>query len=313
MNKSKLTGLVAATHTAFNTDGTLNLSAVESQAGHLLRNNIETVFIAGSTGECHSLTLRERQQLTQRWVEVARGTSLKVVVHVGSNCLGDARALAAQAGGLEVTAISALAPSYFKPRTLAALVEWCAIIAESAPGTPFYYYDIPVMTGVQFSMPEFLDQAADRIPTLAGIKFTNYDLMSYQLCLHADGGGHAILWGADEALLAALALGGDGAIGTSYNFAAPAYHRLLAAFNSGHLEAAAREQYRVVQILRVLSRYGLLAGTKAVMKMLGVNVGPTRPPIGYPSPDQEAILRTDLEQLSYFDWLSADVPARLPR
>ena len=290
-------------HTPFRPDWTLNLAAIETQAEHLLRNNIDTVFIAGSTGECHSLTVQERHQLTQRWVEVARNTPLKVVVHVGSNSLFDAQQLAAHADGLEVTAISALAPSYFKPRTLGTLVEWCAAIAASAPSTPFYYYDIPDMTGVRFPTVDFLNQAADRIPTLAGIKYSSHDLMNYQLCLHADGGCNDVLWGADEALLAALALGGQGAIGTSYNFAAPLFQRLLAAFKNGDLDTAAREQFRAVQILQVLARYGLLPATKTLMKLLGVNVGPARPPFGNPSAEQETVLRRELEQLGYFDWL----------
>jgi N-acetylneuraminate lyase len=140
MKKPKLTGLVAATHTPFKTDGSLQLAAVEAQAVHLLRNNIYTAFIAGSTGECHSLTLTERLQLTQRWVEVSRGALLDVAVHVGSNCLADAQTLARQAVELGVMAIAALAPCYFKPRSLAGLlVEWCAVIAASAPQTPFYF------------------------------------------------------------------------------------------------------------------------------------------------------------------------------
>jgi N-acetylneuraminate lyase len=64
-------------------------------------------------------------------------------------------------------------------------------------------------------MPEFLAQARDRIPTLAGIKFTNSDLMAYQLCLHADGGRFDVPYGTDEWLLAALALGAQGAVGSS--------------------------------------------------------------------------------------------------
>lgn len=308
MNKLKLTGLVAATHTPFRADGSLNLAAVESQAGHLLHHGIHTVFIAGSTGENHSLALQERLDLTTRWTEVARGTPLRVVVHVGSNCLGDARALAAQAGGLGVGAISALAPSYFKPRTLAALIEWCAAIAAAAPDTPFYYYDIPTVTGVHFPMPEFLTQAADRIPTLAGIKFTNYDLMNYQLCLHVDEGAFDIPWGADEAFLGALSLGASGAIGTTYNFAAPLFHRLLSHFRDGNLEAARQEQFRAVQLIQLFAHYGILAATKAVMNMLGVDVGPTRLPHANPTNEQIARLRGELEQLGYFDWIAADKP-----
>src|SRR6188474_1653263 len=116
--KHPLHGLVAATHTPFHADGALNLAAVEKQAAHLLNDGVVNVFIGGTTGESSSLTLEERHALAQRWCEVTRGTALRVIVHVGSNCLTDARALAAQAQQLGAVAIAALAPSYFKPHTL---------------------------------------------------------------------------------------------------------------------------------------------------------------------------------------------------
>ena len=100
-----------------------------------------------------------------------------------------------------------------------------------APGVPFYFYDIPSMTGVRFSMPDFLDVAVTRIPTLAGLKFSNPDLMSFQRCLHSQGGRFDVPFGMDEFLLAALAVGGIGGVGSSYNFAAPIYRRMIAAFN----------------------------------------------------------------------------------
>ena len=56
---TKLHGLVAATHTPFDAAGELNLAAVETQAEHLLRTGVATVFIGGSTGESHSLTIAE--------------------------------------------------------------------------------------------------------------------------------------------------------------------------------------------------------------------------------------------------------------
>jgi N-acetylneuraminate lyase len=93
----RLHGLVAATHTPFHADGRLNLDAVEQQAAHLQRNGVDTVFIGGSTGESHSLSVAERLALAERWSGVVRGSALRLVVHVGSNCLADARALAAQA------------------------------------------------------------------------------------------------------------------------------------------------------------------------------------------------------------------------
>src|SRR5690554_2125802 len=165
----RLHGLVAATHTPFTAEGALNLDAVEKQAAHLLHYGVNMVFIGGSTGESHSLSVEERLALAKRWSQVARGTALRVIVHVGSNCLTDARTLAAQAQTVGAVAVAALAPSYFKPKTLDALIACCAEIASAASTLPFYFYDIPVLTGVQFSMPEFLAAAPERVPTLAGI------------------------------------------------------------------------------------------------------------------------------------------------
>src|SRR5574341_707645 len=134
-----LHGLVVAAHSPFHDDGSLNFGAVEKQAAHFLKHNVATIFICGTTGECHSLSLEERRALATRWFDVARGTALKIVVHVGSNCLADARALAAQAEALGAVSISALAPSYFKPRSLDSLIACCADIASAAPETPFYF------------------------------------------------------------------------------------------------------------------------------------------------------------------------------
>jgi len=303
MNPKKLLGLVAAAHTPFKADGALNLAIVEQQAAHLLKNKVATVFIGGSTGESHSLTMEERRQLAERWCAVTRGTPLAVVIHIGSNCLADARGLAAQAQQLGAQAIAMLSPSYFKPRDLAALIACCADVAAAAPATPFYFYDIPSLTGTSFSMPDFLAQAPARIPTLAGLKYTNSNLMDYQLCLHAADGRFDIPYGCDEWMMAACVLGAKGAVGSSYNFAAPIYQRLLAALAAGDLATAQAEQFRSVQIIRLLANLGYMGASKAVMTMLGVDVGPARLPNTTPTAEQVQQLRSALEQLGFFDWV----------
>jgi N-acetylneuraminate lyase len=299
----RLHGLVAATHTPFHADGSLNLAIVEKQATHLLVNQVTAAFIGGTTGESHSLGLDERRALAQRWMEVIHGTALKVVIHVGSNCLGDAAALARQARELGASAISALAPSYFKPRSVDVLVDCCAQIAGAAADVPFYFYDIPSLTGVNLSMPEFLEKAKLRIPNLAGLKFTNPDLMAYQLCLRADDEAFDVPWGTDEALLGALAVGARGGVGSSYNFAAPVYNRLLAAFAKRDLSAAREEQGRSVRLIQTLAKYGYMGAAKSVMTMLGMDVGPARLPNVNLTAVELAALRGELESLGFFDWL----------
>ncbi len=303
MTPTKLTGLIAATHTPFTVDGSLNLPIVEKQAEHLLRQGITTAFIGGSTGESQSLSVAERHALAERWFAVAKGTPLKVVVHVGGNCLPDCRALAAQADKLGATAIAALAPCYFKPRSVAALIDWCAAIATAAPGTPFYYYDIPILTGVSLPMSEFLEKAGAKVPTLAGLKFTSNDLMAYQQCRRAAAGRYDIAFGFDEMLLAALALGAQGAVGSSYNFAARIYQRIIDAFQRGDLSAAREEQWKSVRMIQTLANVGYMGAAKAVMGMLGVDVGPARAPNANPDPAAVIALRRELEQLGFFDWI----------
>jgi N-acetylneuraminate lyase len=299
----KMHGLVVAAHTPFTADGTLNLAAVEKQAAHFMKHKLEIAFIGGSTGESQSLSLDERLQLATRWFEVVRGSPLKVVVHVGSNSLPEACALARQAEKLGAAAVAAFAPCYFKPRSVEVLSAFCAEIAAAAPATPFYYYDIPCMTGVSLPMHEFLAVAGPRIPNLAGIKYTNSDLGSYQQCLHAEGGRYDVPYGTDEWILAALALGAQGAVGSTYNFAAPLYQRLIAAFQKGDLAGAQREQLRSVQLVRLLNVYGYMGSAKALMAMLDVEVGPARLPNVALTAEQAKDLQARLEQLGFFDWI----------
>jgi len=305
MTTQRIKGLVAATHTPFHADGSLNLAIVEKQAEHLQITGVRHAFIGGTTGESSSLTLEERRALALRWFEVTKGADLSVIVHVGSNCLADARNLAAQAQGLQAVAVSALAPSYFKPGSVTTLVETMAQIASGAPEVPFYYYEIPTMTGLTLSPSEFLAQAADRIPNLTGIKFTSSNLMEYQLCRASHEGRFDIPFGFDEMMLGALVLGANGTVGSSFNFAAPIYNRLIAAFQRGDLIAAREEQMHSVRTIQKLAARGYMGAAKAVMKMLGVDVGPARLPCENLNEVQTHALRSELEQMGFFEWVKS--------
>jgi N-acetylneuraminate lyase len=116
-------------------------------------------------------------------------------------------------------------------------------------------------------------------------------------------GAFDLPFGFDECLLAALALGATGAVGSSFNLAAPVYQRLLKCFGAGDLPGARREQMRGVQLVHVLGRFGYMGAAKAVMRRLGVDVGPARLPNTNPSADETAALMKALEGLGFFDWI----------
>ncbi len=295
MSHTPFAGLVPAVLTPFTPNGDLSLSGVEPLARKLVADGVCAVFAGGTTGEFASLTTDERIALAARWSDVLKGTAVRLVVHVGANSLHDARALAAHAQGLGAAAIAAVAPSYFKPKSLDVLIEWCAQLASAAPGTPFYFYDIPVLTGVALPMVEFLERAPARVPTLAGVKFTNPDLMTLQRLLRA--GGFDVLYGMDEQLLAALVLGANGAVGSGYNFAAPLYNRLIAAVRANDLATARDLQYRGVQLVEVLARYGYLSAAKELLRSKGIDLGPVRLPNTDLTADARAALRRELGAL----------------
>jgi N-acetylneuraminate lyase len=302
MNARPLHELVPATHSPFHADGSLAPEVVATQAAFLAANGIRTVFITGTTGECQSMTVAERVALFEAWAAAGPAHGVAVIAHVGCQALDAARALARHAEALGLAAISALAPSYYKPRTLDDLIAWCAAIAAEAPRLPFYFYEIPSMTGVAFPIERFLADAPARIPTLAGVKFTNSDLVSYRRCLDVADGRFDLPWGMDEALLAALATGARGGVGSTYNFAPALYLQLRAAFERGDLATARRLQSLSIATVDALAATGYMGTSKAVMARLGVPVGPARAPLGNPSVGEVDAAMTRLAALGFAEW-----------
>jgi N-acetylneuraminate lyase len=295
-------GLCPATHTPFTSEGALNLDAVEVQAGYLLARGIDRVFIGGTTGESVSLSLAERMALGDRWAEVARTSVLRVAVHVGAHCLADAAALAAQAQKNEAAAVSMIAPSYFKPRNIEDLVACCAQVAAAAPNVPFYYYDIPSLTGIHFAVDEFLHLAAKRIPNLSGVKYSNPDLGTYLLGRRVEAGRFDIPWGIDEYFLSALVMGAKGGVGSTYNFAPGPVQRILRAFPEGDLAACQMEQARQMQLVRIVAKRGYMGCAKALMNHLGVPVGPARLPNANPNTAEFEAMVGELDAIGFFSW-----------
>jgi N-acetylneuraminate lyase len=289
-------GLIAAAHTPFLPDGSLNLAVIDEQARLLIETGVSAVFLCGTTGESHSLTLAERRLVAERWLEVEAGR-LPIIVHVGHNCRADAVELAAHARQHSAAAIAAMAPSYYRPESVNDLIDFLKPIAAAAPDLPFYFYDIPDATGVRLPMSDLLVHGRDRIPTLAGIKYTSPDLMMFQACVQLEDGEFDLLFGNDELLLAGLALGTRGAVGSTYNYAAPVYRRVIEAFSAGDLNTARSEQHRAVQLVQVLCEFGVLRTGKAIMAMLGVDCGPPRAPLRPLSEQEREVVFQKLRDL----------------
>jgi len=298
--QKRLDGLVAAVFTPMQADGSLNLAQVGPMVDYLISHGVNAIFACGSTGEGPLLTVAERRDTAAAYVEAA-ARRLPVIVHVGHSSPAEARGLAAHAQQIGADAVSAVAPWYFKPASVEALIACLAEITAGAPELPFYYYHIPSLTGVGLDVVELLRCGGDRLPTMVGVKYTAPTVDELQALLEFDGGRYDVLFGRDEMLLSALSVGVRGAIGSTYNFAALLYRRLIDAFDREDLREARACQSRAVAMIRLLLRHGGLPAFKAIMKWLGLDCGPVRPPLLPPDVEDLAQIKRGLDALGCFE------------
>jgi N-acetylneuraminate lyase len=302
---SRIRGLIAAPFTPMDKDGKLDLSVIPVYYRMLKANGVSGAFVCGSTGEGASLTMQEKMELVDAWQGCASiDPDFKVIVLVGGNSLAECGVMAAFSEKRKADAISFTAPSYFKPQTVDMLAACCADVAAHAPSTPFYYYHIPALTGVTFPMYSLLEQVNGHIPNFRGIKYTHEDFMDFLSCLHAEAGMFDILWGRDETFLASLACGATGAVGSTFNYAAPLYLRLWEAFERNELDAARTYQQQSIDMISLLGKYGGMGVGKAFMKAIGLDCGQFRKPVANPGDAAYRSFETDLQAIGFYDFCS---------
>lgn len=301
--RERLKGLIAAAYTPLRADESVDRQRVPIFVDWLLANGVAGLYVCGSTGEGMSLTSAERREVAESFV-AAVDDRVPVIVQVGHNSLAEARELAAHAQTIGASAISATSPSYYPMRGVDELIESMAFVASGAPETAFYYYHIPILTRIDVDMLGFLQRAVDRIPTLAGLKDTGHALHHFQRCLEWEDSRVDVVWGQDETLLGALAVGARAGIGSTYNIAAPLYNRLIAAFERGDLVVARREQARAVEMVQAIARYPFHAAMKEVLRMLEMPCGPCRLPQARLADHEIEALRASLDSIGFFEWRS---------
>lgn len=294
-----VSGLIAAVFTPMKEGGAVDLTAVPRVFEHVLGQGARGLFVCGSTGEAPSLTADERRAVAEAYVGArdATGASAPVVVHVGHNSLEEATALAAHAEQIGADAIGLVPPSYFPPPDLDGLVACLRRVSEAAPHTPLFYYHIPRLSRVGTRMADLLERAADELPLLAGIKFSSFEFDDLLRCVHFDGGRYRILFGSDEMLLAGLAMGAAGAVGSTYNFMARRYRAVIDAYEAGDMEAAQRHQLGATRRVHAILEEGGGNAIKAAMGILGTDCGPPRLPLSPLGVDAKARLREALARL----------------
>lgn len=300
----KYNGLVAAPFTPLDNDAGLNTSLIPEYYKFLEKNGISGAFINGTTGEGVSLTQKEKQLSAERWAACLKnGGRMRIINLVGGTCYEECIENAIFSKECGLSAIAVLAPFFFKPDE-GNLAEFITRIGESVTGMPVYYYHIPSNTGVSMPMIGLLKRVSRMLPDFAGIKYSHYDIMDYMSCLRHENSRYDMLWGSEECLLAALAVGAKGFVGSTFNYAAPVYKALEKAFEEGRLEEARDLQNIAMNIVSLLGKYGGIATGKAFMRYLGMDCGRFRLPVKNLTEDMFSEFVKDLRGLSIDNLLS---------
>ena len=305
MRTQHLTGLIAAPFTPMHKDGSLNTAIIPQYYEMLKANDVTGAFICGSTGEGVSMTATEKKAVAEAWAAATKGdTDFKVMMFLGGTSIADCKELALHAKQIGLYAISFTSPFYFKPANVDMLAKACIEVAAIVPDMPFYYYHIPVLTGVDFAMYDLLQAIDGKAPNFAGIKYTHEDFMDFLSCMNFKNGTDDMLWGRDENMLPALALGTKGAVGSTFNYAPSLYYDMIAAFNKNDLKTANALQQKSIDMIRLLGKYGGIATGKAYMKLIGVDCGEFRLPVKNMTAEQFESFKKDTEQLNFISFSS---------
>lgn len=268
----RFSGYYAALLTPFSKDD----SIAEDALGRLVRRNLECgltgLYVGGSTGESFLQSPEERARVLAVVAEAGGGDGT-LVAHVGDTNPAVSFRLAREAERLGYDAVSAVPPFYYG-YSGQELREHYRRLA-GATELPFLIYNFPALSGVRFSADELADIL--ELPNVVGVKNTCADFHGFER-LRRRCPDKTLLHGFDETLLAGLALGADGAIGSTYNVQGKTALALGAAASAGETGRAQTLQYEMNALIDVLLAHGVLRSLKYMLTALDLPMGDCRPP-----------------------------------
>ena len=268
----KYKGIFPALLTPFHQNGEINFESLKLLVERLLSQGVSGFYVDGSTGEAFLLSMEERKAVIRAAAEYnqRRGT---LIAQIGCIATKDAIALAQYAEACGYNAVSSVAPFYYKFSYEEIKKYYYDIV--NAVNIPMVIYNIPAFSGVNLTVAQMGEFLSD--PRFIGVKHTSSDYFAMRQFKTAYP-DKIMFNGFDETFLAGLSMGAESAIGSTYNFMAQTFIRILALFQEGNIKEAAKLQEKADSIIALLCNYGVIAGCKAILTESGIPMGPMRAP-----------------------------------
>jgi 4-hydroxy-tetrahydrodipicolinate synthase len=280
----EIRGIFTAIATPFDEGGGVDTDAARRLASHLLEHGSHGLVIAGSTGECPTLTDEEEIALL-RAVREEVGDDVLLICGTGTNDTrhsGELTRVAADAGA---DASLVVAPYYNKPNR-AGLRAHFEAVAEAVPELPMIMYNIPAR--VVINMPPDLLAELAAVDNIVAVKQANDEEL-------APIEGLSVLAGNDNTFLRVLEFGGAGGITVASHVVGPQMREMWDAAESGDLDRAAAIDAELTPVYEGLSVTTNPIPLKAALQMLGLASERMRLPLVSADAEQRAAVRAALE------------------
>ncbi|MGP9723372.1 4-hydroxy-tetrahydrodipicolinate synthase [Corynebacterium sp. AOP40-9SA-29] len=273
--------------TPFTKDGSIDLDAGVSLAGHLVDQGCDALVLSGTTGESPTVRPSEKIDLLKA-VRAELGDRVKLVAGSGTYSTAESVELSKASADAGADGLLVVTPYYSRP-SQEGLYQHFSTVAD-AVDTPICLYDIPSRSVVPIEA-DTIRRLADH-PNIQAVKDAKGDLpTAMQLLEETD-----LAWysGDDPLNVPWLAVGATGMISVIGHVAAPQLRALRDAVDAGDITGARTIANRLTSLTRAQARLGGVSFAKAALKLQGIEVGAPRLPIIDPTPEEYDRLAEDL-------------------
>ncbi len=280
----KLKGIYPALVTPYTKSGEVDHEMLKKLIDKLIDEGVDGFYATGSSAECFFLSEQERNDVV---TTVCGHTNkrVKVIIHVGSMCTHHSISYAKHAQKVGADAISAVPPFYFK-YSFEELKSYYVDIMD-AVDLPMIAYNFPALSGIDFTVEHI--KAFSEHKNFTGIKHTCKDLYLLEQ-FKAVSEKLTLFNGHDEVHLASLAVGADGAIGSTFNFMAPKYIKMTELYTEGKNEEALQLQKEANIVIEAMIRCGVHQTVKYILSKQGIECNGCRKPMSAITEEKMKIL-----------------------
>lgn len=294
------TGIHSAIFSAYDEQMNVKKETVARMVEEQLAAGVRGFYVGGNTGECTVLPAKTRKQMLETVVEVNKGRG-KIMAHIGAGHFDEVMDLLEHANTQKIDAIASLPPSLCSYYNHKGTIEYYKALAKNSK-FPVYAYVTPVT--MQHSELYSFAKELSEIDNIAGLKITIPDYFKFALVNQIDGGRLNNLNGPDEMMLSSLAIGADGAIGTTYNIVPKVAVRIYDSFQKGDMKTALEYQNKLNAFIQTMFSFVNGRGTgywKACLSLLGYDMGYTVFPATPVSEEDLKILKEKLTAIKFFE------------